>query len=110
MISGRGKIFLSYLKLPDRFSAHLEYYSNNKAFDLEVKRTRREANPPPLSGAEVLRLLPYAFITCIRIILLSTGKKIVPNGQERKTLKVCEEGGEDKKVDLRGSNGQEETA
>jgi hypothetical protein len=24
-------------------------------------------------------------------------KKIVPNGQERKTLKACEDGGEDKK-------------
>jgi len=44
------------------------------------------------------------------LILLSTGKKIVPNGQERKTQKACEDGGEDKKrMDLRG-NGQEETA
>jgi len=103
LISGRGKIFLSYLKVPDRLPAHLEYNSNGKAFDFEVKRPRREANHPLLSSAEVLRLLRYAFIARIRIILLSTGKKIVPNGQERKTLKVCEEGGEDKEVDLRGS-------
>jgi len=33
---------------------------------LEVKRTRREANHPP--SAEVLPLLPYAFITRIEII------------------------------------------
>ena len=49
------------------------------------------------------RLLPYDFIACIRILLLSTGKKIVPNGQQRKTLEVCKEGDQDKKVDIRGS-------
>lgn len=92
-----SKIFLSYLKLPDRLPAHLEYYSNGKAFDLEVKRPRRKASHAPLPSAEVRRLLPYAFKACIRIILFSTGKKIVPHGQERKTLKAREDGGEDKK-------------
>jgi hypothetical protein len=87
LISGRGKIFLSYPKLPDRLPAHLKYYPNGKAFDLEVKRLRREANHQPLSSVGVLRLLPYAFIACIRIILLSTGKKIVRKGKKEKHWK-----------------------
>jgi hypothetical protein len=103
LISGRDKIFLSYLKLPGRLRAHLEHYSNGEAFDLEIKRTSCEANHPSLSSAEVCRLVPYAFIAYIRIILLSAGKKIVPNGQERKTLKYAKTAARIKKRDLRGS-------
>jgi hypothetical protein len=55
------------------------------------------------SCAEVLRLLPHAFIACTRIILLSTVHTIVPHGQERKKkVKVRKDSGEDKKVNLRG--------